>query len=63
MADKGFDEAVRYNAADEETTASALRDKAEELESNGNHKQASVYYNAAAKAENRAGVWRNLLRK
>ncbi|WP_027947231.1 hypothetical protein [Amycolatopsis taiwanensis] len=59
---KKFDEAVRYNAADEESTATALRDKAEMLESIGDHKQASVYRNAAAKAENRAGVWRNLLR-
>lgn len=59
---KEFDEAVRYNAADEESTASALRDKAEMLESAGDHQQASVYYNAAAKAENRAGVWRNLLK-
>lgn len=58
---KKFDQAVAYNAADEESTASALRDRASELESAGNYRQASVYYNAAAKAEDRADLWRGLL--
>lgn len=57
-----LDDAARYNAADEATTATLLRDKAAELESAGNHAQASVYHNAAAKADDRASVWRGLLR-
>lgn len=57
----GFDYAIRMEAADEASTATALRDKAEELESAGNHAQASVYYNAAGKAEQRADTWRSLL--
>lgn len=60
---KELDEAVRYNAADEEATASALHDKADELERAGNHKLASAYHQAATKAEGRANVWRGLLKK
>ncbi|WP_028933966.1 hypothetical protein [Pseudonocardia spinosispora] len=58
---KELDESIRYNAADEESTASALRDTAKEHEKAGNYRQASVYYKAAAKAEDRAKVWRKLL--
>ena len=57
-----FKDAVRANAADEASTATALRDKADMLDAVGDHKKASVYRNAAAKADNRASVWRDLLR-
>ncbi|SEB28755.1 hypothetical protein SAMN04489727_2142 [Amycolatopsis tolypomycina] len=57
-----FKNAVRANASDEAATATALRDKAEEHERNGNYRQAAVYNNAAAKADERADVWRDLLR-
>lgn len=58
---KELEEAIRYNAADEASTATALRDRAAELEREGNHRQASTYHNAAANADNRAGIWRGLL--
>jgi len=58
---KEFDEAVAHNAADEACTASALRDRANELESAGDYRMASVYHNAAAKADDRADLWRGLL--
>ncbi len=57
-----FKNAVRANAADEASTATALRDVADEHERNGNYRQAGVYHNAAAKADDRAEVWRDLLR-
>ncbi len=57
-----FKNAVRANATDEASTASALRDKANEHERNGNHPQAAVYHNAAGKADERADMWRDLLR-
>jgi hypothetical protein len=55
------DSAFRDAASEEAETATLLRDKAEELEKAGNFAQASVYHNAAAKADDRAGVWRGLL--
>ncbi|NIJ11051.1 hypothetical protein FHU38_001395 [Saccharomonospora amisosensis] len=58
---KKFGQAVSYNAADEASTASALRDRANELEGSGDYRRASVYHNAAAKAEDRADLWRGLL--
>lgn len=58
----GLEDAARYNAADEATTASLLRDKANELERDGNYGRAAVYHRAAAKADDRAGVWRQLLK-
>lgn len=57
-----FKNAVRQNAADEASTATALRDKANEHEKAGNHGQAAVYHNAAQKADDRADVWRGLLK-
>lgn len=59
---KGLDDAARYNAADEAHTAQLLRDKADEHEKKGDHRQEAVYRNAAAKADDRADVWRGLLR-
>ena len=56
-----FKNAVRQNAADEASTATALRDKATEHEQAGNHRQATVYHNAAVKADGRADLWRDLL--
>ncbi|MEV4599459.1 hypothetical protein AB0K15_18865 [Amycolatopsis sp. NPDC049253] len=61
MTDKKLAEAYRRNAADEESTATALRDKAEQLEHAGDFRMASTYFTAAAKAEQRAQVWRGLL--
>ena len=48
-----FKGAVRANAADEASTATALRDKANEHEQAGNHHQAAVYHNAAEQAARR----------
>lgn len=59
MTDDSY--AIRMEAADEEHTASLLRDRASELEAAGDHAQASTYYEAAAKAEQRAATWRGLL--
>lgn len=58
----GIDNAARAAAADEASTATALNDRAAELENKGNHKQAAVYRNAATKAEGRASTWRGLLK-
>lgn len=60
---KELDDALRHNAADEASTATLLRDEAAKQEREGNHKRASAYHNAAAKADNRAGLWRRLLKK
>jgi hypothetical protein len=56
------EDAFRAAAGDAESTASALRDKAEMLESANDHAKASVYYNAAAKREQEAKTWRSLLK-
>lgn len=56
-----LDAEARRCAADEEATRTLLTDKAEELHRTGNHRLASAYDRAAAKAEDRAGVWRALL--
>lgn len=60
---KELDEALRAAAADEAETESLLREKAEELHRAGKHSMASTYDQAAAKAEDRANVWRGLLKK
>lgn len=60
--DKDLATEYARNAADEESTATALRDKAEQLERAGDFRKASTYYKAAAKAEDRAKVWRGLLK-
>lgn len=57
-----IDTAVRLAAADEAATATLLREKAAELDRNRDFDKASVYYDAAVKADDRAGVWRGLLR-
>lgn len=57
-----IDAVVRRTAADEAVTAQLLRDKAAELEKAGNYEMASTYHNAAQRADDRAGVWRQLLR-
>ena len=54
--------AAAQAAVEEAETASLLRDKADEHEKNGNHRQEKVYRNAAARADARANVFRDLLR-
>ncbi|RJQ84747.1 hypothetical protein [Amycolatopsis panacis] len=60
--DKRLKAEYRRYAADEAVTATALTDKANALEAAGKFRQASPYFQAAAKAEDRAAVWRNLLK-
>ncbi len=57
-----FEQVVRNTVADEATIATALNDKADDLEKAGNYKAASVYRNAATDSEYRARVWRQLLK-
>ena len=52
--------AARQVVAEETETADLLRQKANEHEANGNHRQERVYRNAAAKADDRAALWRGL---
>ncbi|MTD55724.1 hypothetical protein [Amycolatopsis pithecellobii] len=60
---RNLDDAARDVVEDEVETGMLLRERAEELKQAGDHRQAAVYDRAAAKADNRAGVFRGLLKK